>query len=125
LVPVTNGSIPDAPDGGHITQAGTLVEGAAAALPDNPPELVEEGALTALGDALVVRALDADVVTAEPDAAPAVVVLAAAGDPAGAVVASATLALLVVTVEAVALLPSVTTPPFVTLFCVAVVCARA
>jgi hypothetical protein len=40
-------------------------------------------------------------------------------------VAGATLAPLVVTVGAVALLPSVTTPVFVTLFGVAVVCARA
>ena len=124
-MPVTNGAIPDAPDGGHITQAGTLVEGAEAALPDGPPGLVEEGALAALGDALVGPTAGADVVAPEPAAGRIVVVPAAAGDPAGAVVAGATLAPLVVTVGAVALLPSVTTPVFVTLFGVAVVCARA
>jgi hypothetical protein len=38
LVPVTNGSIPGAPDGGHSSHAGTLLEGAAVAVPDDPPE---------------------------------------------------------------------------------------
>jgi hypothetical protein len=38
LVPVTNGSIPEAPGGGHSSHAGTLLEGAAVALPDDPPE---------------------------------------------------------------------------------------
>jgi hypothetical protein len=38
LVPVTNGSIPGAPDGGHSSHAGTLLEGAPVAAPDDPPE---------------------------------------------------------------------------------------
>ena len=38
MVPVTNGSIPGAPDGGHNSHAGTLLEGAAVAVPDDPPE---------------------------------------------------------------------------------------
>jgi hypothetical protein len=80
LVPLRNGCIPDAPDGGHITQAGTLVEGTEAALPDDPPELVEEGALEALDDALVVRTAGADVVTAAPDVGPAVIVPAGTAD---------------------------------------------
>lgn len=37
-VPVRNGCIPDAPDGEHSTQAGTLMEGAAVAFPEDPPE---------------------------------------------------------------------------------------
>jgi len=38
-VPVRNGGIPEAPDGGHITQPGTLTDGAAVALPEDPPEV--------------------------------------------------------------------------------------
>ena len=38
-VPVRNGGIPKAPDGGHITQPGTLTDGAAVALPEDPPEV--------------------------------------------------------------------------------------
>jgi hypothetical protein len=37
-VPVRNGCIPEAPDGGHSTQPGTLTEGAAVLLPADPPE---------------------------------------------------------------------------------------
>lgn len=37
-VPVRNGCIPDAPDGEHVTQAGTLIVGVAGALPEDPPE---------------------------------------------------------------------------------------
>jgi hypothetical protein len=37
LVPVKNGSIPEAPDGGHSSQAGTLPEPPAVAA-DDPPE---------------------------------------------------------------------------------------
>jgi hypothetical protein len=36
LVPVKNGAMPEAPEGGHSNQAGTLFELAAA---DDPPEL--------------------------------------------------------------------------------------
>jgi hypothetical protein len=39
-VPAKNGCIPDAPDGGHITQAGTLPEGATTAVPEAAPAAV-------------------------------------------------------------------------------------
>ena len=38
-MPVRNGGIPEAPDGGHITQPGALNDGAAVALPEDPPEV--------------------------------------------------------------------------------------
>ena len=39
-MPVTNGCIPEAPDGGgHSTQAGTLSDGAAFVPPEDPPEV--------------------------------------------------------------------------------------
>jgi len=37
-VPVRNGCIPEAPEGGHSTQPGTLTEGAVVAAPEAPPE---------------------------------------------------------------------------------------
>jgi hypothetical protein len=42
LVPVTNGSIPEAPEGGQSTHAGIPLEGAAVALPDDPPGFLED-----------------------------------------------------------------------------------
>ena len=39
-MPVKNGCIPDAPDGGHITQAGTVPEGATTAVPEAAPVAV-------------------------------------------------------------------------------------
>jgi hypothetical protein len=39
-VPVKNGCIPDAPEGEHITQAGTLPEGATTAVPEAAPAAV-------------------------------------------------------------------------------------
>jgi hypothetical protein len=41
-VPARKGCIPEAPDGGHSTHAGTLLEGAVTALPEDPPELTRE-----------------------------------------------------------------------------------
>ena len=38
-VPFRNGCIPEAPDGGHITQPGTLSDGAAFVPPEDPPEV--------------------------------------------------------------------------------------
>jgi hypothetical protein len=38
LVPVKNGAIPDAPEGGHSSQAGTVFELAAVPRADEPPE---------------------------------------------------------------------------------------
>jgi hypothetical protein len=37
LVPARNGCIPEDPDGWHSTHAGALLEGAVAALPEDPP----------------------------------------------------------------------------------------
>ena len=42
LVPDRKGCIPDAPEGGHSTHAGTLLEGAVAALPEDPPDAARE-----------------------------------------------------------------------------------
>ena len=39
-MPVKNGCTPDAPDGEHITQAGTLPEGATTAVPEAVPAAV-------------------------------------------------------------------------------------
>jgi hypothetical protein len=38
LVPARNGCIPAAPEGAHRTHAGTLLEGAVTALPEDPLE---------------------------------------------------------------------------------------
>jgi hypothetical protein len=65
-VPVRNGGMPDAPDGEHSTQAGTLIEGAAGApgaLPEDPPAEVGDGeveraVLVALGSAVEALAVD-------------------------------------------------------------------
>jgi hypothetical protein len=38
LVPVRNGARPEAPEGGHSSQAGTAPELAGAPTPDDPPE---------------------------------------------------------------------------------------
>jgi hypothetical protein len=42
-VPVTNGAIPEAPDGGHSSQAGTLFEPAVAPAADEPREPDDAG----------------------------------------------------------------------------------
>jgi len=117
-VPVRNGSFPEAPAGGHNTHAGTLLDAVPVALPDDPPELAEETALD-------VRLLDAAPVEAVPAVEPALVVPVAAEDVDCAVPAVVVFAP-VVAVEAVALLPSVTTPLVVTPYGFAVVvCAMA
>jgi hypothetical protein len=41
-VPARKGCIPEAPDGGHSTHPGAALEGAVAALPDDPPEAARE-----------------------------------------------------------------------------------
>jgi hypothetical protein len=116
-VPVRNGSFPEAPACGHNTHVGTLLDAVPVALPDDPPELAEETALE-------VRLLDAAPVDAVPAVEPAVVVPVAAGDVDCAAVAVVVFAP-VVAVEPGVLLPSVTTPLFVTLYGFAVVCAMA
>jgi hypothetical protein len=103
LVPVRNGSLPEAPDGGHNNHVGTLLDPAPAALPDDPPELVEEVALEPLDDIAVAPLA--------PDAGPDPV----AADDDDCTVVEVAFAPVVATAEAVALLPSVTMPLFVTL----------
>jgi len=134
-VPVRNGGMPDAPDGEHSTQAGTLIEGAAGApgaLPEDPPAEVGDGeveraVLVALGSA--VEALAVDVVnpvdtgpvdTGPVDTAPAPTV--ATGDAAD--VDGTAAAGLAVVVDAVGLgvpMPRLTMPLTVTVPGVAVV----
>lgn len=41
-MPARKACIPEAPDGGHSTHAGVLLEGAVAALPGDPPEAARE-----------------------------------------------------------------------------------
>jgi hypothetical protein len=137
-VPVRNGGMPDAPDGEHSTQAGTLIEGAAGAagaagaLPEDPPAEVGDGeveraVLVALGSA--VEALAVDVVgpvdtgpvdTGPVDTAPAPIV--ATGDAAD--VDGTAAAGLAVVLDAVGLgvpMPRLTTPLTVTVPGVALV----
>ena len=127
-MPVRNGSFPEAPAGGHNTHVGTLLDAVPVALPDDPPELVappDDPPELAEETALEVRLLDAAPVDAVPAVEPAVVVPVAAEDVDCAVPAVVVFAP-VVAVEAVALLPSVTTPLVVTPYGFAVVvCAMA
>ena len=53
MVPVTNGAIPVAPEGGQSSQAGTLFEFAAVPAVDDPrePGVADEAAVEALGPA--------------------------------------------------------------------------
>jgi len=131
LVPARKACIPEAPDGGHSTHAGTLLEGAVAALPEDPPGGARDddvdpallGVLDRLPKTppevpLEVPLVD-EAAPADPVAELPVVVLAAPGvaagvtevvaDPAGAEVP----------------VPSVTMPLRVTPPGVAVVCAHA
>ena len=39
---MTKGSVPEAPDGGHNSQAGTLLDAVPVALADDPPELGDD-----------------------------------------------------------------------------------
>jgi len=127
---VTNGSIPEAPDGGHSSHAGTLLEGAEVALPEDPPELAEadefDRALPrgALDTAPVVALPDPDTaepVVDEPEVDPVAAAPVAPVDVDRAAVAGfAKIAAVVV-----APLLSVTTPLLVTLPGTALVCARA
>ncbi len=129
-MPVRNGSFPEAPAGGHRSHVGALLDAVPVALPDEPPELValpadppELAEETAFDEA---RLLDAVPVDAVPVLEPAIVVPVAPEDVDCAVAAEVVFAPLVVAVETVALLPSVTTPLFVTRYGFAVVvCAVA
>ena len=113
-MPVRSGSFPEAPAGRHRTHVGTLLDGVPVALPDDPPELVEEGAREALADVPADPPPEADPVAALPAVERTVVVPVAAEDVDCAVVAVVVFAPVVAAVEAAALLPSVTIPRLVT-----------
>ena len=93
--------------------------------PASPPSRSKRPPLRALDEALEVPPLDAAPVPAVPDADPAVVVPVAVDDVDCAAVAGVVFAPVVVAGRPAALLPSVTTPRFVTLYGFAVVCAKA
>jgi hypothetical protein len=48
FVPPRKGCIPEDPEGGHSTHAGALLEGAAVALPEDPPEAARDEVVPAL-----------------------------------------------------------------------------
>jgi hypothetical protein len=132
-VPAKNGCIPDAPDGEHSTQAGTLPEGATTAVPEAAPVPVcdddADRAVPAVDGAVpvdvVVGAELVPVAAAPVGAVPEPPVVAAGGAPdVGCVVVTG----LAVAGEAVAPsvpVPRVTIPFGVTLPGVAGVCAAA
>ena len=71
LVPVTKGCIPEAPDGGHSSQSGTLLEVAATPVPDAPPDVAGDDDV----DLAPLDALDRVPVAPPADAEPVVEVL--------------------------------------------------
>ena len=119
---MTNGSIPGAPDGGHSSHAGTLLEGAAVAVPDDPPEEDEFDPLrpTELDPMPAIPPPDPEPAAKAPDADPvAGVRVAAAAEAAGFPF------VVVVRVDVVVPVPRPTTPLRVTVPGVAAVCAEA
>ena len=79
-VPARKGCIPEAPDGGHSTHAGALLDGAVVALPEDPPEAAREDdvVLDGLPEAPPEAPLVDGVPPANPVAEPPVVVLGVA-----------------------------------------------
>ena len=115
-------SIPGAPDGGHNSHAGTLLEGAAVAVPDDPPEEDDVDPLLpdALDPAPAAPPPDPEPIAAGPDVdAVAGVRVAAAAEVAGFPF------VVVFTFDAVVPVPRLTTPLSVTLPGIAAVCAEA
>jgi hypothetical protein len=105
------------------------MDGAAVALPDDPAERAEDEDVVAvgrdaLGEVLMLPLPDAEFPAAVLEVDPVVVVPVVEVGADGVAVAAPGLAP-VVAVGAFVLLPSVTTPPFVTLLGTAVVCAKA
>ena len=84
LVPARKGCIPEAPTGGQSAHAGTLLDGAVTALPEDPPEPAREDAaepvVPDVPDRLPVAPPEAPIadeaLPAEPVVEPPVVVLA-------------------------------------------------
>jgi len=122
LVPVTNGSIPGAPDGGHSSHAGTLLEGAVVAALDDPPgeDDVDPLPPDALDPVPAAPPPDPEPVAEAPDVDPvAGVLVAAAAEVAGFPF------VVVFRFDAVVPVPRLTTPLSVTLPGIAAVCAEA
>jgi hypothetical protein len=130
LVPARKGCIPEAPDGEHSTHAGTLLEGAVTALPEEPPEEALDvdvdpvllGAPDRLPEPPPEVPPDVPLVDGAPPAEPA-------DDPPVVAFAAAAAAGVTEVVEDPAdsefPVPSVTMPLLVTLPGVAAVCANA
>ena len=120
MVPVTNGSIPGAPDGGHSSHAGTLLEGAVVAALDDPPgeDDVDPLPPDALDPVPAAPPPDPEPVAEAPDVDPvAGVLVAAAAEVAGFP--------FVVVFGIDVVVPRLTTPLRVTVPGVAAVCAEA
>ena len=119
---MTNGSNPGAPAGGHSSQAGTLLAGAAVAVPDDPPEEDDLDPLLpdALDPAPAAPPPDPEPIAEGPDVdAVAGVRVAAAAEVAGFPF------VVVFRFDAVVPVPRPTTPLCVTLPGIAAVCAEA
>ena len=124
MVPARKACIPEAPDGGHSTHAGTLLEGAVAALPEDPPGGARDddvdpallGVLDRLPKTPPEVPLVDEAAPADPVAEPPVVVLAAPGVAAGVTEVVADPAGAEVPVPSVTM-PLRVTPPGVTVVC--------
>ncbi len=117
---MTNGSIPGAPDGGHSSHAGTLLEGAVVAALDDPPgeDDVDPLPPDALDPVPAAPPPDPEPVAEAPDVDPvAGVLVAAAAEVAGFP--------FVVVFGIDVVVPRLTTPLRVTVPGVAAVCAEA
>ena len=69
---MTKGSVPEAPDGGHNSQVGTLLDAVPVALADDPPELGDdEERARGVPDALAVPPPAEELVVAVPAFEPA------------------------------------------------------
>src|ERR1700730_3905185 len=128
LVPVTNGSNPGAPAGGHSSQAGTLPEGVAVAVPDDPPDEDDVDPLPPTALDPVPAAPPPDPVPAAPPPDPELVAEAPDVDPVAGVPVAA--AVEVAEVPPVVVVDGVvpvrlTTPLRATVPGVAAVCAEA
>jgi hypothetical protein len=63
---VKNGCIPEAPEGGHNSQAGTLLEVTAAPVPDDPPDVAGDNDVDLAPPGALDRAPMAPPADAEP-----------------------------------------------------------
>jgi len=82
---VTKAAIPEAPDGGHISHAGTLLDAVPVALPDDPAERAEDEDVArverdAFEGVLVVPLPDPELVAAALEVDPVTAVLVVADD---------------------------------------------